>query len=95
VNSIYWAHYLRGLAYLNQRFCSNGDVPIPVYSYHRGIAPLSALYPLAQLAMARAAGLLGDSAKARKAYQDFFARWKDADQDIPILVEAKKEYEQI
>ena len=30
--------------------------------------------------------------KARKAYQDFFALWKDADADIPILKEAKAEY---
>ena len=27
--------------------------------------------------------------KSRKAYQDFFALWKDADADIPILIEAK------
>jgi hypothetical protein len=27
-----------------------------------------------------------------KAYQDFFALWKDADPDIPILKEAKVEY---
>jgi hypothetical protein len=31
-------------------------------------------------------------AKARAAYQDFFALWKDADPDIPILKEAKAEY---
>ncbi|HXJ92493.1 MAG TPA: serine/threonine-protein kinase [Terriglobia bacterium] len=31
-------------------------------------------------------------AKARTAYQDFFAPWKDADPDIPILKEAKAEY---
>jgi hypothetical protein len=31
-------------------------------------------------------------AKARMAYQDFFALWKDADPDIPILKEAKAEY---
>ena len=30
--------------------------------------------------------------KARTAYQDFFALWKDADPDIPILKEAKAEY---
>jgi len=33
-----------------------------------------------------------DSAKARTAYQDFFALWKDADPDIPILKQAKAEY---
>jgi eukaryotic-like serine/threonine-protein kinase len=31
-------------------------------------------------------------AKARTAYQDFFALWKDADPDIPILEQAKAEY---
>ncbi len=34
----------------------------------------------------------GDTAKAKSAYQDFFALWKDADPDIPILKEAKVEY---
>ena len=33
-----------------------------------------------------------DTAKAKAAYQDFFALWKDADPDIPILNEAKAEY---
>jgi hypothetical protein len=35
--------------------------------------------------------LSGDAAAARSAYQDFFAIWKDADPDIPILKEAKAE----
>ena len=34
----------------------------------------------------------GDRRKAKTAYQDFFALWKDADPDIPILKEAKAEY---
>jgi hypothetical protein len=42
--------------------------------------------------VARGATLAGDTAKARKAYQDFLAVWKDADPDIPILIEARKEY---
>jgi hypothetical protein len=32
------------------------------------------------------------AAGTRKAYQDFLALWKDADADLPILIEAKKEY---
>ena len=36
--------------------------------------------------------MLGDTAKARTAYQDFLTLWKDADPDIPILKEAKAEY---
>jgi hypothetical protein len=33
--------------------------------------------------------LTGDTSKARTAYQDFFAAWKDADPDVPILKAAK------
>jgi hypothetical protein len=42
--------------------------------------------------LARAAVLSGDTVKAKKAYQDFLALWKDADSDVPILPEARKEY---
>ena len=37
----------------------------------------------------------GDTAKARQAYQEFFELWKDADADLPVLIEAKKEYEKL
>jgi len=57
----------------------------------RGYAPLSPLYPLAHLGLARAATLTGDTAKSRKAWENFFAVWKDADPDLPILREAGKE----
>ncbi len=60
---------------------------------HRGYAPLSPLYPLAHLGLARAAALTGDTAKSRKAYEDFFAAWKEADAGLPILTEARREYE--
>jgi len=42
--------------------------------------------------LARAYAQSGDTAKARTTYQDFFALWKDADPDTPILKEAKAEY---
>jgi eukaryotic-like serine/threonine-protein kinase len=48
--------------------------------------------PLARLGLARAHALHGDTPKARTAYQDFFAAWKEADPDIPILKQAKAEY---
>lgn len=60
-----------------------------------GLAPTSVLYPLAHLGLARAAVLQGGAAKARKAYQDFLALWKDADADLPVLIEGKKEYEKL
>ena len=47
---------------------------------------------LAQLHLARAYVMEGDKAKARTAYQDFLASWKDADSDLPLLNAAKAEY---
>jgi cytochrome c-type biogenesis protein CcmH/NrfG len=47
---------------------------------------------LAHLQLGRAYVIQGDTAKARAAYQDFLALWKDADPDIPILKQAKAEY---
>jgi hypothetical protein len=52
----------------------------------------SPLCALAHLQVGRAYVLQGDTAKARAAYRDFLALWKDADPDIPILKQAKAEY---
>jgi hypothetical protein len=47
---------------------------------------------MARLQLGRAFALSGDKTKAKTAYQDFLAAWKDADPDIPILEQAKREY---
>jgi hypothetical protein len=59
---------------------------------HRGIVGNNAIGALAHLGLARTFSLSGDGAKGRAAYQDFFAIWKDADPEIPILRQAKAEY---
>jgi tetratricopeptide (TPR) repeat protein len=59
---------------------------------HRGTWPHSTLHAVALLGQARAYALAGDTSRSRKAYQDFFALWRDADPDIPILLEAQAEY---
>jgi serine/threonine protein kinase/tetratricopeptide (TPR) repeat protein len=87
--------YLRGQAYLNQQKGTDAADEFQKILDHRGWQPTSPLYPLAHLGLARAAVLSGDTAKARKAYQDFFAIWKDADPDITILQEARSEYEKL
>jgi tetratricopeptide (TPR) repeat protein/predicted Ser/Thr protein kinase len=48
-------------------------------------------YSLAYLGLARAAVKQGDTAKAKRAYQDFLALWKDADKDAPFLKQATEE----
>jgi hypothetical protein len=42
--------------------------------------------------LGRTFALSGDLARSKTAYQDFLTLWKDADSDIPILVQAKAEY---
>jgi tetratricopeptide (TPR) repeat protein len=88
----FWAVYLRGQAYLLKRSGTEAAVEFQRILDHRGWDPTSYLYPLAHLGLGRAYAVQGDSGKARKAYQDFLALWKDADADLPILIEAKKEY---
>ncbi|HKM47662.1 MAG TPA: protein kinase [Terriglobales bacterium] len=46
----------------------------------------------AQLELGRLFQKQGDTPKARIAYQNFLAAWKDADPDVPLLHEAKAEY---
>ena len=90
-----WLNYIRGQIYLRGKFGKEAAVEFQKILDHRGIEPLSPCYPLAHLGLARASVLTGDTAKARKEYQDFLAMWKDADDDLPILIEAKKEYGQL
>ena len=90
-----WPAYVRGLAYLRGRAGAEAMAEFQKIIDHRGVVAVSALYPLAHLGVARAAALTDDTATSRKAYEDFFALWKDADPDLPILIEAKKEYQKL
>jgi hypothetical protein len=89
------SNYLRGLAYLDQRSGNEAAAEFQKVLDRPGIDPTSVIIPLAHLGIARAAVLSGDQSKARKEYQDFFALWKDADKDLPVLLAARKEYEQL
>lgn len=91
----FWPQYLRGQAFLAQKKGAEAAAEFQKILDHRGEASLSVLYSLAQLQLARAAALAGDAAKARTTYQNFLALWKDADSDLPVLLEAKSEYEQL
>jgi eukaryotic-like serine/threonine-protein kinase len=59
---------------------------------HRGWLDWGVFSPLAQLGLARAYAMQGDHENSRKAYDDFFFTWKDADPNIPTLRQAKAEY---
>ena len=59
---------------------------------HSGIVLNYPTGALALVQLGRAEAMSGDMGKARTAYQGFFALWKSADADIPILKEVKAEY---
>jgi Tfp pilus assembly protein PilF len=84
--------YLRGQAYLAAHNGSAAATEFQKLLDHRGIVINFSLGALAHLGLARAYAVSGDTTKSRTKYQDFFALWKDADPDIPILKEAKTEY---
>jgi Flp pilus assembly protein TadD len=53
---------------------------------------LTALKPVSWLYYGRALAKLGKTSESRQAYDQFFSDWKNADADLPLLAEAKKEY---
>jgi tetratricopeptide (TPR) repeat protein len=84
--------YFRGQAYLTAK---NGVAAAGEFQKildHSGIVGNEPIGALAHLGLARANSLSGNTAKAEAAYQDFFSLWKDADPDIPLLIQAKAEY---
>jgi eukaryotic-like serine/threonine-protein kinase len=88
-------NFSRGHLYLQQRRADEAAAEFTKIIESRGIDEFSPFHALAHVGLARAAVLNGDTAGARKAYQDFFALWKDADAELPVVVEARKEYEQL
>jgi serine/threonine protein kinase/tetratricopeptide (TPR) repeat protein len=86
------AVYERGRANLALHQGSEAAAEFQNIVDHPGVVLTSITGALARLGLARAYVVQGDTAKARVAYQDFFALWKDADPDVAILKEAKLEY---
>ena len=84
--------YVRGEAYLRLGRSQEAAAEFQRILDHRGSSRLSMIDALAHLGLARAYALSGDGAKSRTAYQDFFALWKDAEPDIPIVKQANAEY---
>jgi eukaryotic-like serine/threonine-protein kinase len=84
--------FLRGQAYLKAQRGSDAAQEFQKVIGLTNLNPESPFISLAHLGLARAYALEGDKSKARVAYQDFLALWKDADPDIPLLKEAKTEY---
>jgi eukaryotic-like serine/threonine-protein kinase len=84
--------YVRGEAYLAEGRGPEAASEFQKILKHPGIVVGDPIGALARLQLGRAYALSGDKNKAKSAYQDFLALWKDADPDIPILKQAQAEY---
>jgi DNA-binding winged helix-turn-helix (wHTH) protein/tetratricopeptide (TPR) repeat protein len=89
--------YLRGSAYIMLRQGTEALQEFQEFVEYPGVVQNFSWGALARLGLARAYALEAatDPAareKARAAYRDFLALWKDADSDIPIYKQAKAEY---
>ena len=92
LNFVLYPVYLRGEAYLRGKQGSAAAAEFQRILDQPGVARNAPIGALAHLQLSRAYALSGDTGRARNAYQDFFALWKDADADIPILKQARAEY---
>jgi tetratricopeptide (TPR) repeat protein len=84
--------YVRGQAYLAEHQGTEAASEFQNILDHRGIVGSDPIGALAHLQLGRALALLGDTIKAKSAYQDFLTVWKDADPSIPTLSQARSEY---
>jgi len=84
--------YLRGEAFLQMHDHASAATEFQKLIERRYLVGNFFMGALSHLGLARAYAMGGDTPKARVAYQDFLALWKDADPDIPILKQAKAEY---
>jgi eukaryotic-like serine/threonine-protein kinase len=97
LNAFYGAMYpayVRGEAFLVEHKGVEAAAEFQKLIDHRGIVLADPIAALARLEIGRAWHLAGDDAKAKVAYQDFLALWKNAD-DLPILKQAKAENDKL
>jgi eukaryotic-like serine/threonine-protein kinase len=98
-SSTFWTNlypvYVRGEAYLAAHQGAQAAVEFQKILDTPGVAVNEPIAALAQLGQARAYVEAGDVQKGREAYDRFFTLWKDADGDVPVLHEARWEYQKL
>ena len=85
--------YVRGLAYMRAGRPRQAAAEFQRMTAHRGALANALVYPLAWLQLARAHAAAGDPQAARQAYRRFLQLWKDADPDVPALLQARAEFQ--
>ena len=87
--------YVRGEAYMASNRPVEAAAEFQKIFDRPGLLLADPVGPRARLELGRALAKAGEKAKAKAAYHDFLTLWKDADPDVPILKEAKKEFAEL
>jgi len=95
-DNVSFAPYMRGLAYLQLKDPRNAIASFQDATRLKGVAyNTGSPYALSFLGLGRAYAMAGNKPDAKQAYEVFFNEWKNADSDLPVITEAKKEYAQL
>jgi eukaryotic-like serine/threonine-protein kinase len=87
--------YVRGTEYLAVNAPAQAEVEFQKIIRNRNIDPLTTLYPLSVLGMARCYRMMGKMVESENAYQQLFTLWKNADKTAPLMLNARSEFEGI
>jgi serine/threonine protein kinase/Flp pilus assembly protein TadD len=87
-NVCYSIQYLRGQAYLELNESEKARAEFQKILDRPGLCVFGLYYPLAQLGKARAM-------KDRREYEKFFEMWRYADENLPAMIEARREYAEL
>jgi eukaryotic-like serine/threonine-protein kinase len=87
--------YCRGLAYLKFGAAKEAAAEFQKVLDNPGVTKLTMFWPLSQLELARAYAAQQETGKSVTAYRQFLTSWKNADPDLAVLKQAKKELAQL
>ena len=93
--SSFVVQYLLGKCYLKLNRGADAATQFQYIIDHPGERAFSPLGPLAYLGLARSRVATGELGEARVAYEKFLEIWQHADDDLPDLISARKEYRQL
>jgi tetratricopeptide (TPR) repeat protein len=84
--------YVRGTAYLAANAPAQAEAEFQKIIHNRNIDPLTTLYPLSVLGMARCYRMMGKTVESENAYRQLFTLWENADKTSPILLKVRNEF---
>jgi tetratricopeptide (TPR) repeat protein len=87
--------YVRGVAYLAAGQGQEAAAEFQKILDHRGIVFADPIGALAHAQLGRAYHRMGDDVKAKASYHEFLTLWASADQDLPLRLRVKAEYDKL